>query len=156
MDSDGIWRRLEAVRGLPRSVHALYAGGLLLGVAGVVSILIWYTGTLEPTPDQVVAAQPTVQLAPTAAPTPVVTPGPTVEPTAAAPARLIVANTGGEGAVIRAEPSTSAEIVVGVPEGTELEVIGEDVQADGRTWRHVKDESENEGYIAGELVRPAS
>lgn len=154
---ESFWRRFD-VRDLPRSVLALYAAGILLGAAGVLSVLIWYTGSLEPTPEQVAAPQPTVQAQPTpASATPAAgAPAPTAIPPTTAPTRLIVANTGGLGAVVRAQPSTDAPVVVAVPEGTALESDGPDVQADGRTWRHVRDDQGNQGYIAGELVRNAA
>lgn len=145
------------VRDIPRSTLGLYAGGIALSLAGIVSVLIWYTGTLEPTPDQVAAAQPAVQTVPTATVAPSAPAANSNTPSAAAsPAaarRVTVANTGGVGAVIRQDPTTDAKVVAGVPEGTSLELVGNDVQSDGRTWRNVKDDAGNRGFIAGELVK---
>lgn len=151
-----IWDRFEPIRTLPRTTLALFVGGVLLAIAGILSALIWYTGTLEPTPEQVAAAQPTALIARTPPPQASGTAAPTPIPPTSVPTRLIVANTGGLGAVIRAEPNTDGKVVAAVPEGTVLQIAGSDVQGEGRTWRAVKDDDGNAGYIAGELVKSAS
>lgn len=49
-----------------------------------------------------------------------------------------VANTGGQGVRLRAEPRADADRVDGLQEGTVCKVIGADVtNADG-TWKHVE------------------
>jgi outer membrane biosynthesis protein TonB len=67
---------------------------------------------------------------------------------------LVVTNTGDVN--LRVEPSTSADIVDQLAEGTELEVLAEADEADGFFWLHVTvAESGQEGYIADEFVEPA-
>jgi len=43
----------------------------------------------------------------------------------------------------------------GLFDGTELELLGEDVEADGRTWRNVHDPTDHsEGWVAAEFLDP--
>ena len=85
-------------------------------------------------------------------------PGPAAKP-AASPApsvqRVRVANTGGEGASLREQPSTSATRVKGLTDGTVLEVIGADQQAEGRAWRNVRDPEGATGWVAAEFLEAA-
>ncbi len=70
--------------------------------------------------------------------------------------RARVANSEGQGANLRAEPSANAARVKTVPEGSELEVTGPDRDVDGRTWRQVRDPSDGAvGWIVGELLASA-
>ncbi|MCC6178290.1 MAG: hypothetical protein IT305_23550 [Chloroflexi bacterium] len=96
-----------------------------------------------------VLIQPGAQASPTAAP------GGTSGAAAPSGARVRVANTGGSGANLREGPSATAAAVKTEPEGAVLTVIGPDQQADGRTWRNVRDEAGASGWIAGELLEPA-
>jgi hypothetical protein len=64
-----------------------------------------------------------------------------------------VANTGGDGANMRAEPATTGALVKTIPEGTELTVIGPDRDAGGRHWRNVRDPASNvSGWIVTDLL----
>jgi len=65
-----------------------------------------------------------------------------------------VANTGGIGVNLRAQPSKTAKIVVLLKEGAELKVIGEDTSAEGITWRNVKDDNGNVGWVSSEYLVP--
>ena len=65
-----------------------------------------------------------------------------------------VANTGAEGVILRAGATKTQKIVVVLKEGTELKVIGEDVKADGVTWRNVKDEKGNVGWASSQFLAP--
>jgi hypothetical protein len=56
---------------------------------------------------------------------------------------------------LRDKPGTTGTIVKSVPEGTVLDVIGEDRQMDGKAWKNVKDESGATGWMAAELVEAA-
>lgn len=89
----------------------------------------------------VTVPQPTATL--TAVPT-------AVPPTATAVAEeyVEVANTGGQGVRLRAEPRADADRVDGLQEGTVCKIIGPDTtNADG-TWRHVEVVGKNEqGYV---------
>mgnify|MGYP005858928751 FL=1 len=65
-----------------------------------------------------------------------------------------VANTGGVGVNLRAEPSKTAKIIVLLKEGTELKVVGEDVLAEEMTWRNVKDDKDNVGWVSSQFLVP--
>jgi hypothetical protein len=39
-----------------------------------------------------------------------------------------------------------------MPEGSVLEIVGADETADGLVWRHVRDGSGANGYVAGKFV----
>lgn len=84
--------------------------------------------------------------APPASPTPRTTIGPG--------ATVIVANTDGAGVNLRAAPSTSADILERLPEGTELSVVGESVSADGYVWWPVKINSQT-GYVVADYLELA-
>jgi hypothetical protein len=51
--------------------------------------------------------------------------------------RVFVADTDGEGAFVRWTPSLD-DRVKAYPEGTELQVVGPEVEAEGVTWRNVR------------------
>jgi len=82
------------------------------------------------------------QATPTATPTATATSGP----------RVRVANTDGVGLNLRAEPATTARRIAGLPEGTILDVIGPDRQADGRSWKNVRVERFGDGWVAAEYT----
>ena len=67
-------------------------------------------------------------------------------------ASVRVANTDGVGVNLRASPSTSARIAAVLPEGTVLELIGGDRQAEGRTWKNVRAAEHGSGWVAGEYT----
>jgi len=93
---------------------------------------------------------------PTEAPLP-----PTAEPSTEAEAPepageyVRVANTGGQGIVLRREPSTTAPRVAARAENAVLRVTGPDVVVDGRTWRQVEDAQGNRGWTPAEFLAPA-
>lgn len=103
-----------------------------------------------------------IATAPSPEPTPIVLPTqapPTVVPTAtprATSVRLQVANTGGDGANLRAEPSTKARVLVTLADGTLVEEAGPERKAEDRTWKNVKDAKGNVGWIAAEFLKPTS
>ena len=67
-------------------------------------------------------------------------PPPRHRPRPRSPSRSRCPATGSGGANLRAEPATDAPIVQNLPDGTRLTVIGQDREADGRTWRNVRGE----------------
>jgi hypothetical protein len=67
-------------------------------------------------------------------------------------ARLWVVDTGGPSARLRAEPSTAARIVGGLPNGARVSEIGPEVAADGRTWRRVMGPGGGAAWIAADLL----
>ena len=83
-------------------------------------------------------------------------PSPAAAPTATLPPDAIrlarVANTDGQGANLRAEPSAASRRIKVVREGTELELIGSETRAEGRTWRNVRDEDGQTGWVLSEFL----
>ena len=80
---------------------------------------------------------------------------PAASPSPAAPgARLKVANTEGQGANMRQRPSTTAPVLRTLPDGTVVEAIGGETNAEGRNWRNVRDPAGQTGWIASELLGP--
>ncbi len=67
-----------------------------------------------------------------------------------------VSNTGGEGVLLRAKPSKNGGVIGMVREGTELQITGPDVQADGKTWRSVSDGKGTSGWMSSEYLAPVS
>jgi len=53
-----------------------------------------------------------------------------------------VTGTGADGLSLRAEPRCSSERMKILPDGAELELTGDEQEADGRTWRAVRDPSD--------------
>ena len=68
---------------------------------------------------------------------------------------VVVANTDGAGVNLRAAPSTSAEIVQTLPEGTELTIVGESVSAEGYVWWPVEADDLS-GYVVADYLQPAT
>lgn len=66
-------------------------------------------------------------------------------------AEVVVANTGGDGANLRADASSSAEIITTLLEGTPLTVTGDAVEADGLVWWPVTGEA-GDGWVAGDFL----
>jgi polysaccharide biosynthesis protein PslG len=66
--------------------------------------------------------------------------------------RVRVVGTEGQGVSLRARPSTSAQRVTVAPEGARLVVVGEDAQAEGRTWKNVRYNGLT-GWVAAQYVR---
>jgi hypothetical protein len=109
----------------------------------------------SPEPDIVASPSPSAAVAAAASPTPIAPPNPAVAAKPAAPAEehVKVANTGGDGANMRAEPATTGALVKTVAEGTDLLVIGPDRDAGGRHWRNVRDPASNaSGWIVTDLL----
>ena len=66
-----------------------------------------------------------------------------------------VVGAGADEVNLRAEPSLSGARLKGLADDLELEVLGDDVEADGRTWRNVRDPTDrSEGWVAAELLDP--
>jgi hypothetical protein len=64
-----------------------------------------------------------------------------------------VAGTDGTGVSLREKPSTTSRRLIVVPEGARLVVVGEDTQAEGRTWRNVRTSTGATGWVASQFVR---
>lgn len=144
-------------------------GGLLVGlvlVAGLWVVLQWAAPFLVVGQGGAIVAvsTPTLTAVPTPSPSP--TPIPTRQPAtptsasspiATPPAKSFaqVGNTDGDGVYIRRTPKI-ADKIVAWPDGTLMEIVGEDVMAEGRRWRHVKDPNGNVGWVPAEYLIPVS
>jgi hypothetical protein len=139
---------------------------ILAVFAAVGALLFLNAGRVLPAPR--LAAQPTAQVANSAAPTPAVTPRitsaptdmptPTIaatatnlpvaappepteppEPTATPqPPTAVIANTGGQGVMVRAEAGPQAAAVGALREGTSVKLTGQEQTVATRTWREVE------------------
>ncbi|MDA8218518.1 MAG: hypothetical protein M0Z94_12965 [Dehalococcoidales bacterium] len=78
----------------------------------------------------------------------------TPTPTAQPPKYYLVGNSDGVGVWLRRTPNMN-DYLISWPDGTRMEVIGGDVQADGRAWKHVQDPRGNKGYIPAVWLVPA-
>ncbi|MHB1417910.1 MAG: hypothetical protein ACYC1C_21885 [Chloroflexota bacterium] len=78
----------------------------------------------------------------------------TPTPTAQPPKYYLIGNTDGVGAWLRKTPHMG-DYLLSWPDGTKMEVIGPDVQSDGRTWKYVQDPRGNKGYIPTDWLVPA-
>lgn len=87
--------------------------------------------TAVPTPT--VAETPTS--APAAAPVPTEPPEPTATPE---PQTAVIANTGGQGVMVRAEAGPQAAAVGALREGTSVNLTGQEQTVATRTWREVE------------------
>lgn len=150
---------------MPRPL--ILIGGVLAGCLLLIAIVGAIAGRtpappVTPTPIAV-PTQPPAPAAATAvagvnvptAPTPTAAQQPTSappEPTAA-PARVKVSGVGADGLNVRTEPSANAPRLKTIAEGAELEIAGEDRQAEGRTWRNVRDPSDGAvGWAAADFL----
>ena len=111
------------------------------------------TSALVSTPATSPAPAPAVPLivattppAPEATPTPELTPSPV-------PSNVYrIVNTEGTGASLRREPGASGQRIRVVPEGREVEALGPTREAGGGTWRSVRDEEGNVGWVATDFL----
>ena len=83
----------------------------------------------------------------------VIAPGASPSP-AASGVRMKIANTEGQGANMRQRPSTTAPVLRTLPDGTVVEVIGGETNAENRNWRNVRDPGGATGWVASELLAP--
>jgi hypothetical protein len=66
--------------------------------------------------------------------------------------RVRVANTGGTGVRLRVDPSKTARVASVLPDGTVLDIVGPDKQAEGLTWRNVRAPGDGRGWVAADYV----
>ena len=105
-----------------------------------------------PTPAAASAAvSPAPSVAPTAtrvaAPaTAAAAPKPTEAPQPEKADTVWVGNTDGEGVYVRSTPAM-ADRVRAYADGTPLTIIGDDVDADGQQWKHIRTPDGLEGYV---------
>lgn len=130
---------------------------LRAGVAGMLGALI-VVGAVCLTPEPIVLREARSVSGPTPAPSPVAAAAPS--PAAAASPvggpRVRVVGAGAGGVNLRAEPSMDGARLRELSDGTELELLGLDVEVGGRTWRNVRDPADrSEGWVAAEFLEPA-
>jgi Bacterial SH3 domain len=65
--------------------------------------------------------------------------------------RVKVANTGGAGAILRADPPKGRQVAA-LRDGTVLDVIEHQTQPDGSEWLHVRTPDGTEGWVFSRLV----
>lgn len=144
-----------------RSVNATDAAPIhwpsaLVGLGLAIFVVVGVSWLAAPRrldrPVAVAAAETTLPPAvPTAIPTPI--PAPTVTPEPAPVVEKVrVANTRGSGVNLRAKAGAHGQRLKSVPEGSVLEIIGEDATADGLTWRNVQDATGTRGWMAGQYL----
>jgi len=80
---------------------------------------------------------------------------PIASPSVVTMTKFKVANTGGDGANMRASASTTAVKVVTVPEGTEVQQIGEPQTAADGTWYKVQF-GDKQGWIRNDFLAPVT
>jgi hypothetical protein len=103
-------------------------------------------GEIAITPRAIPSQTPTEEPLPTRTPRP--------QPTATytpAPTTLYVANTQGQGAILRRAPG-QGDRIAGLPEGSRVTPQGEEQMLDGRKWLRVQDATGRAGWIAAELL----
>lgn len=64
---------------------------------------------------------------------------------------VAVANTGGQGVYLRRTPYMEDKIAAW-PDGTKLQVIGPDIDSEGRRWKQVRDPRNQVGWVPTEYV----
>lgn len=83
-------------------------------------------------------------------------PAPVIEPPPPPPAPMfIIANTGGWGLSLRSAANVNSEVLATLPDGTRVEQIGDDVSDMGYTWRQVRTDEGQEGWVAVDWLQPA-
>ena len=89
------------------------------------------------------------------APAPLEPPPPTEgQPEASADggAWVRVVGTEGQGVSLRSRPSATAQRLTVAAEGARLQLVGEDTQAEGRTWRNVRQQGGASGWVAAQYL----
>lgn len=113
------------------------------------------TSTITPdagpttTRTKVLTRTPTRTLVPSATATHTVTPVPT-------PVWAYIAAVGGDGAMIREEPSYDALVVSSILNGTLVEVLPDVQESGGVAWMHIRMANGKEGWIVRNLLRTAT
>lgn len=127
-----------------------------LGCLGLIVLLLllgWCVGRARVPSPQARPASPAAHSPPTPAALPASPAGQSLPtPTALAePRTVVVGNTGGIGVYIRRTPRMEDKLVAW-PDGTVLEVVGDDAHAEGRLWKKVRDPRGNVGWVPAEFT----
>ncbi|MDP8924967.1 MAG: SH3 domain-containing protein [Chloroflexota bacterium] len=81
--------------------------------------------------------------------------GATATGAASSGTQMQVAKTDNQGVRLRAQPSRTASVVAVLPEGTVVEIVGEDRQGDGLTWKNVRAPGDRRGWVSAEYLAAA-
>jgi hypothetical protein len=84
----------------------------------------------------------------------VISPAASPSPGSAPGVKMKIARTENQGANMRQRPSTTAPVMKTLAEGTVVEVIGGDTNAEGRNWRNIRESGGQTGWVASELLMP--
>src|SRR6187397_1742076 len=118
-------------------------------MAGMLGVLI-VVGAACLTPEPTVLREAPSVSSTTPAPSPVAAASPVRRP------RVRVVGQGGGEVNLRAEPNVGGARLKGLSDGTELELLGRDVELGGRTWRNVRDPVDlSEGWVAAQFLTSA-
>ena len=110
-------------------------------------------GTSVPGPAPTPAPSPAVPLlVATTPPTPEATATPELTPSPVPSNVFRIANTEGQGASLRREPGAAGQRIRVIPEGREVEALGPSREAGGATWRSVRDDEGNVGWVSSEFL----
>jgi hypothetical protein len=137
-------------------VRAPLPGAWMAGVLGSLVVVgaACLGGMLAPTPEPPLVLREAPP-SPTAAPAPSPVAKPMASPVAAASRRGRIVGAGQEAVNLRAEPGTRGARLKGLVDGVELELLGHEVEMNGRTWRDVRDPADGaEGWVAAEFLGP--
>jgi hypothetical protein len=127
--------------------------------AGVLGSLVVigavYLGTMAaPTPEPLVLHE--ARPSPTTAQTPSPAAEVSASPTTARSRRARIVGAGQQEVNLRALPGIRGARLKGLIDGAELELLGHEVETNGRSWRDVRDPTDGtEGWVAAELLAPA-
>lgn len=175
------WCRLPFVtnhrRGLSARWWGIVSAAVVLLLLATVGVLLVLNASRQPNRQTAPPASAPAPPAPTqgGAPAPAPSPAPAVpaspQPAAGAPAQerpvptlqapatatppprfARVANTQGQGANLRREPSPTAPPVGLLAEGTVVRVLGPEQTAGGRVWRQIVDPRGNEGWTPADFL----
>jgi hypothetical protein len=143
-------RRLPSLN--PSQAVYYYAIAIILVIIGVAFVLLLpTTGSSSAPAVPAASAGEEATGSATAAAAATVAPG-----ASGGPVFVRVGNTDGDGACIRQDPSRSARCLVPKSDGTQLRIAGNDVTAEGRTWRYVNDDEGTQGWVPAEYLISAS
>jgi hypothetical protein len=73
-------------------------------------------------------------------------------PSPSPPPGYVIVATGGAGVNLRTGPSTTGPIITTLAEGTPIEIVGDPVSAEGRSWRQIRGGG-REGWVVSVVVR---
>jgi hypothetical protein len=142
---------------------------VLLAIAAVIGTIIGRVpvetaGATPTAPAPFVAVTPTLDrpaTTSTAVPEAPTSAAPPSEPQLTSPTpgvveRTRVIGTGTDGLSLRAEPGSASERLKILADGAELELTGDEQEADGRIWRAIRDPSDGmTGWVAAEFLETA-